>query len=120
MPSLMRLATEAAKYAATRQTVIATNVANADTPGFVARDMTPFSPDTDRMPLRRTHPAHMAGASAQGEAVSVHDARADPNGNTVSLQDQVLRGVEASRAHGRAVAVYSASLDIIRASLGRG
>ena len=47
------------------------------------------------------------------------DAPADPNGNSVSLEDQVLRGVEAMRAHDRAIAVYQASLDLMRMSLGR-
>jgi len=119
MPSLMRLATGAAKHAATRQTTIATNVANADTPGFRARDVAAFAPDAYRLPLRRSRAAHMAGAPDQVEARILRDVRADPNGNTVSLEDQVLRGVEASRAHGRAVTIYSASLDLLRASLGR-
>ncbi|TFL18130.1 flagellar basal body protein [Jannaschia formosa] len=119
MPSLMRLATGAAKHAATRQTVLATNVANADTPGFRARDMASFSPDADRLDLRRANARHMAGASDRTEPEMLRDARADPNGNTVSLEDQVLRGVEASRAHSRAVTIYSASLDLLRASLGR-
>ncbi|WP_245947625.1 flagellar basal body protein [Jannaschia seohaensis] len=119
MPSLMRLATDAAKHAAARQTVIATNVANADTPRFRASDLPAFRPDAGRLPLRRSHPAHMAGAPDRSGPEILRDARADPNGNTVSLQDQVLRGVESARAHNRAVTIYKASLDLLRASLGR-
>lgn len=119
-PSLLRLATEAARHAARRQTVIASNVANADTPGYRARDVAAFAPDAGRMPLRRSHPAHMAGAAHRDPPRAIPDAAADPNGNTVTLQDQILRGVEASRAHNRALTVYRASLDVLRASLGRG
>jgi flagellar basal-body rod protein FlgB len=119
MPSLMRLATQAARHAASRQAVIATNVANADTPGYRARDIPPFDPQNDAMVLRRSDPRHLAGASDGPSARVMQDARIDPNGNSVSLQDEVLRSVEVSRAHSRALAVYGASLDLMRASLGR-
>jgi flagellar basal-body rod protein FlgB len=72
------------------------------------------------MPLRRSDPRHLAGQGAELRAKAVADAPADPNGNTVSLQDEILRSVEAARAHSRALAVYRASLDLMRASIGKG
>ncbi|WP_371156216.1 FlgB family protein [Jannaschia sp. 2305UL9-9] len=119
IPSLLRLASDAAKHAAARQTVIATNVANADTPGYRARDMAPFQPASTEMPLNRTHPGHLAGTSRSARVFQESGTPADPNGNTVSLQDQVLLGVEATRAHNRAVTIYKSSLDMLRASIGR-
>lgn len=120
IPALFRLASDAARHAATRQATIATNVANADTPGYRARDIAPFRPDADQMPLRRSHPGHLAGTPWTTLIFEETGTAADPNGNTVSLQDQVLRGIEASRAHNRALTVYRSSLDMLRSSLGRG
>jgi flagellar basal-body rod protein FlgB len=119
MPSLMRLAMDAARHAAARQAVIAANVANADTPGYRARDLGAFDPGADGMQLRRSDPRHLAGGGSPQRPQVLADAPADPNGNSVTLQDEVLRSVEAGRAHNRALAVYSASLDLMRASLGR-
>ncbi|WP_245624152.1 flagellar basal body protein [Jannaschia donghaensis] len=118
MPDILRLAAGAAAHSANRQGVIAANVANADTPGFRARDMAAFSPD-DGFQLRRTDARHMAGQAGRAETFALKQAMADPNGNTVDLEDQVLRGIEASRAHNRAITVYRNNLDILRAALGR-
>ena len=118
MPAIMRLAAGSAKQAAARQAVISGNVANADTPGFRALDIAPFSPDDD-FGLRRTHPGHLAGREGRTEAFELKGALADPNGNTVDLEDQVLRGIEASRQHDRALTVYRSALGMMRAGLGR-
>ncbi|MCK0168265.1 FlgB family protein [Jannaschia sp. S6380] len=119
MPEIMRLAAGMARQAATRQAVIATNVANADTPGYRARDMATFSPD-DGLALRRTHARHLTGPEGTARPRILHDVPADPNGNTVSLEDQVLRGIEAARHHDRALTVYRSALGMMRAGLGRG
>lgn len=118
MPNILRLAAGAAAHSANRQGVIAGNVANADTPGFKARDIADFSPD-DGFALRRNDARHFAGMSGQAEVFTLRDAAADPNGNTVDLEDQVMRGIEASRAHDRAITVYRNNLDILRSALGR-
>ena len=119
IPALLRLASNAASHAANRQAVIATNVANADTPGYRAKDVAPFAPASDDLPLRRTQARHFAGTPSTPRIFEEQDAPADPNGNTVALEDQILRGIEASRDHNRALTVYRASLDILRASIGR-
>jgi flagellar basal-body rod protein FlgB len=119
MPSLLRLAGDAARHAAARQTVIATNVANADTPGYRAHDVAAFVPEGDAMPMRATRAGHLGGAGGTPRALIDRDAAADLSGNTVSLDTQVLRGIEAQRAHNRALTVYSATLDLLRAGLGR-
>jgi flagellar basal-body rod protein FlgB len=119
MPGLLDLAASAAKHAAARQAVIARNVANADTPGYRALDIAPFSPDQDGLTMRRTHPAHLGAPGEMTPRADFSAIPADPNGNSVTLEDQVLRGVEAQRAHGRAVTIYSSTLDLLRAGLGR-
>ncbi len=118
MPDLMRLAAGAARHAAARQATIATNVVNADTPGFRARDVAPFSPD-DGFAMRATRPQHLGATSSAVEPFELRGVPADPNGNTVDLEDQILRGIEASRRHDRAVTIYSNALDMMRASIGK-
>lgn len=118
MPDIMRLAAGAARHAAARQAVIAVNVANADTPGFRAQDITPFAPD-DAFAMRTTRANHLMGGRFGSEAFELRDIAADPNGNTVDLEDQVLRGIEASRRHDRALTIYSSALDVLRASIGK-
>ena len=118
MPDLMRLAARAASHAATRQATIAVNVANADTPGFRARDMAPFSP-ADGLAMRATRPDHIGSAASAPRSFELRDAPADPNGNNVDLEDQILRGIEAARRHDRAVTIYANALDVMRSSIGR-
>lgn len=118
MPDIMRLAAGMARHAAARQATIAVNVANADTPGFKARDHAAFSPD-DGFALRRTREGHVGAGGSSVEAGVLRGAPADPNGNTVVLEDQVLRGIEAARHHDRALTVYRSALGMMRAGLGR-
>ena len=42
-----------------------------------------------------------------------------PNGNDVSIETEMVRGVDARRQHDAAMAIFRASLDILRTSLGR-
>jgi len=118
IPQLLRLAAGTARHAATRQAVIATNVANADTPGFKARDMTSF-PQAVEFQLRTTRAGHLSTSVADSKSFELRNVAEDPNGNTVDLEDQILRGIEASRRHDRAVTVYKNALDMMRSSLGR-
>jgi flagellar basal-body rod protein FlgB len=48
------------------------------------------------------------------------DAEPSPNGNTVSLETELVRSASAKRQHDVSLAIYRSSLDILRASLGRG
>jgi flagellar basal-body rod protein FlgB len=119
------MAKEMALHAAGRQAVVAANVANADTPGYRAGDLRAF-PETYRggatLALRTTRPEHV-GAAASGRQPAVvpdRDAEPSPNGNTVSLETELVRSASAKRQHDVSLAIYRSSLDILRASLGRG
>lgn len=120
---ILRLAGLKADHAAQRQGLVAQNVANADTPGYRARDLPTFA-DTYRTGfdtgLRQTRAGHMDGGGVSGQARPVDaDGQAAPNGNTVSLEAEMLRSVDIKRGHDRALAVYRASLDVLRSALGR-
>lgn len=115
---IFRTAQAMASHAAQRQALIARNVANADTPGYRARDLVPFSEIHANGDLRRTRPGHVLPGDMEVEAA--RPGALSPNGNNVSLETEMMMAAEASGAHERALAIYQASLDILRASLGRG
>jgi flagellar basal-body rod protein FlgB len=111
---IFSLASAQARHAAARQAVVARNIANADTPGYRARDIADFAETLRQMQTR--------DAGRAGElSFRTKDAGtpASPNGNSVSLELEMLRGIEAQRAHSRALRVYGSALGILRASIGR-
>jgi len=113
-----------ARHAAKRQSVIAGNVANADTPGFRARDMDAFADSAAADPsrtMRATRSTHLNGRlpDALSEAHVDDGAEAAPNGNTVSLEEELMKGVAARRQHDQALAIYRSAVTMLRASLGR-
>ncbi len=112
LPDMMRVAQQMARHAAARQVVLAENVANADTPGFAARDLPEFGAMVRDGSLARGEIEH--AAIVDRTAVT----RA-PNGNTVSLEDQMMRAAQTRQSHELALAVYSSARNILRTALGR-
>ncbi len=106
------LAANRARHAAARQAQIATNIANADTPGYRARDIAPFE--------EVFRAAQAPGQSSQMALRTVDAGGAESlNGNTVSLEVEMVRSVDAQRDHGRALMVYRSAMNVLRISLGR-
>jgi flagellar basal-body rod protein FlgB len=120
---VLRLAGGLARHAGARQSQLAQNVANADTPGYRARDLVPFAeafergePRTD---LRTTRPEHFGNAESLLDWDSIDSPDSEsPNGNTVSLEDQMLKGAETVQSHQLALTVYSQALSILRTAIG--
>jgi flagellar basal-body rod protein FlgB len=128
---ILSLAESLADHAARRQELLARNVAHADTPGYRAADLEPFSQtyaaravigDAAAFRPAATRPGHAAGpaggAGAEARAEAAPGA-ASPNGNTVALDDQMVRAAEAKLQHDLALGVWRKSLDILRAAMGR-
>ncbi len=119
---LTRMAQALAAQSGARMAVIAENVANADTPGYKAKDVPAFAEvyEAGGLEMRATRPAHLAAPSAAStpvpDRVRGHEA---PNGNSVSLEAEMVKSVEARQNHDMALAIYRATSDVIRASLGR-
>jgi flagellar basal-body rod protein FlgB len=115
-----------AVHAGQKQAVIAQNVANADTPGFVARDLPSFqeifaSNEGGLTQQRATRPGHLHGLNGADVESMIREDRtfAAPDGNTVSLETEMLRGADAKRQHDKSLAIYQSAMNILRASLGR-
>jgi flagellar basal-body rod protein FlgB len=113
-----------------RQRVLAHNIANADTPGYRPRDLTPFAELVARRmatsvpALATTDPRHLRPGS--GDGVGSWRAKEDrraverlPNGNAVALDEQALRVADTDAAHALAMGLHRRYLAMFRAALGR-
>ena len=115
------VASSGMKAQATRLRHVSENIANADTPGFVARDVPAFAsyyaPPDDLAHQRATRAAHLNGLQS-GHSIPIIQSPGDgaPNGNQVSLETELLKSVEAKRAHDRALAIYKSALKILRST----
>jgi flagellar basal-body rod protein FlgB len=111
-----------------RQRVLSENVANADTPGFRARDLAPLkldqlTPRATAVGLVRTDAAHqVASGSATGGFESVRNSTLEirPAGNAVSLEDEMIKVAANQMDYQAATALYTRSLGLIKTALGRG
>lgn len=114
-----------------RQQVLSQNVANADTPGFKARDLSPFDPSprlaqpaVQRAALLVTDPAHIAGAAGGDNGrfgrprTSAFEVR--PSGNAVVLEDEMMKVAQNQMDYQAATSLYSRSLGLIKLALGKG
>ena len=116
---VFRLAHGMAVHAGQRQALISQNVANADTPGYVARDIPSFQETVTHDPARAqkaTRSRHLNGSNPNTPLVSPFEDRqfASLDGNTVSVEKEMLRAVETKRQHDRSLAIYRSALDVLR------
>ena len=111
-----------------RQRVLAENVANADMPGFVPRDLVPM---TGRQPQRLaavavevTHAAHVIGQATPGGSAFGERSEAGwettPDGNAVVLEEQMMKVAENQMDHQMATTLYGRALALMRAAVSSG
>ncbi|MEM6303392.1 MAG: FlgB family protein [Pseudomonadota bacterium] len=116
---VFRMSAAMARHAGHRQAVIAQNVANADTPGYVARDIpafaTSYAPDDSGAHQRATRAGHMHGmVPGQAPPIMEMPGEGSPNGNQVTVEEEIFKAVEAKRQHDRAIAIYKSALTVMR------
>lgn len=119
---LTRMAQSLAAHAGARLALVAQNVAHADTPGYRARDLPDFASAYDQAGTgpRATRAGHFGKAAPDALRPMDTGGWADPNGNSVSVEAEMIRAAEVRQAHDMALAVYRSTSGIIRAALGRG
>lgn len=112
-------------YVSERERVIAQNVANADTAGYVARDLKPFTFDQamgsqsgQGLQPAMTAANHLAGKPGKGGGVyrpkAGEDSETTLNGNAVVLEDQMIKMSEARMDYDAAIGFYQKSLALLR------
>lgn len=109
-----------------RQRVVAQNVANADTPGYVARDLkvpTDFAAALAQgsgLRMTQTNPAHMPPGGPNGAPVARFTSDASPDsettqdGNSVVVEEQMLKMAESRLAYDAAIGLYQKSMAMLR------
>jgi len=116
-----------------RQGVLSQNVANADTPGYGARDLK--APDFETLlrntvkgteisnGLRTTNSKHIAlQASAESGGFTdfaASDVEASLNGNSVSLESEMMKMADTQASYQAATNLYSKAVDMMRTAIGR-
>lgn len=100
------LASQQNRWLTVRQSTVAQNVANANTPGYKALDVEPFDAvlNSTGVEMRRTRSNHMSPTGGTGsDAATEENARWQivHSGNSVSLEEQMLKAGEVSGAYAR-------------------
>ena len=131
--SVLNVLKQALGYHSDRQRVIADNVANANTPNYTPRDVSrsEFERAVEKAQQGaqpgRTGPAPVAASTThsahiEGRAVSTRDLRTERapdsettiNGNSVVLEEQMVRANENRMRFETALGLYNKSLSLIR------
>lgn len=105
---LFDLASRQAEWLSVRQEVVATNIANANTPKFRAKDISPFEAvmqsTGSTMGMAKTHPSHF-GASSLSDNIAVNESEVSneigvqESGNTVALAGEMTKTGEIKRQY---------------------
>ncbi|MDB5511307.1 MAG: flagellar basal body rod protein [Enterovirga sp.] len=110
-----------------RQKVLAENVAQANTPGFQAKELVePSRPASGAavggaLAVDRTSPLHLAAASGGASDVTktaTGGFETRPSGNSVNLEDEMLKVAGNQSDYQLAASLYQKSLSMLRAAAG--
>ena len=110
-----------------RQRVLAENVANSDTPNFKPRDLVEpkFDPSGAAaggpLALVRTTPGQMAppGASETFDESRKGGFETRPAGNSVNLEDEMLKLSQNQMDYEAVTGLYSRSLHLLKTAIGK-
>jgi len=96
---LFDLASRHAQWLTVRQTAIAENISNANTPGYEAGDVAPFEAiyDGAGLSIATSDPRHLGFEAAEPASFAVKDAPAweiHHSGNSVSLEQELMKANE--------------------------
>ncbi|WP_291043422.1 FlgB family protein [Hyphomonas sp.] len=103
-----------ARYAAEAQSVSATNIARANEPGYKAKEIESFDAFLARV-------SNSAATDPMTASFRVTESQGpmSPNGNSVSLEQEIFNSAEAMGQHSLALSVYTKSMDLLRTAIGR-
>ena len=119
---LFDLASSQARWLSVRQATIASNVANANTPGFKALDIEPFNKVLDNAgsALAVTSPQHIGTGGP--ETTAQRTRKSDSwdivhSGNSVSVEQEMLKAGDVNRDYSLNTAVVKAFHRMLTASM---
>lgn len=119
---LLNLAERRMEWLQNRETVLAGNVANANTPKYSPKDVSPFQGvlnSAQAVTLMRTQPGHMTGPGGGTYAHNTgHVSSID--GNRVVLEDELAKIADTNDQHRFATTVYGRYMGMYSMALGGG
>ena len=114
-----------------RQTILAQNIANADTPDYRPRDLNAkdflrlaqgVAGRTTRIAVSKTDQSHLEGRPSARLGLTGHEQRmpyeASPDGNAVILEEQTAKAGQTALDHQMASNIYRKYVGMIRTALG--
>jgi len=126
--SLFAVLKKRMEYIGNRQEVLAENIANADTPKYIAKDLKPF----DFKDLMRRQAMHVKPVGTNPQHIGTSPARLreyaenEPkpyestiNGNEVVLEEQMTKMSESQIDHELTTEVYKKNMKLFRIALGK-
>ena len=117
---LLDLAARKSVWLAARQATLASNVANANTPGYHAKDIAPFADvlAKTQLELSSTSGAHLtlantgAGTSEEANAFDVSET-----GNSVGVESEMIKAGEVNRDYATTTNIVKTFHAMLMASL---
>lgn len=113
-----------------RQDLLSQNVASANVPGYTPRDLKPMDFENTLKATRMsassslavTDPRHIAFTSATTgyEEKTAPDVAATPTGNSVSLEDEMIRVADTQAQYQAATNLYAKAIEMMKIAIGRG
>lgn len=109
-----------------RQTVLAENVANADTPGYTAQDLKEpnfsqmLAATSGKLALATSDPGHLTSAPNGKPDFQIVKSEGDRmlNGNNVQLDEQALKVSENASEFSLMETLYRSELGLVKMALG--
>jgi flagellar basal-body rod protein FlgB len=121
---LFDLAEKRLAWTAQRQSVLASNIANANTPAFQARDVQSFASvlaGSGSIEPVRTQSAHMTGTTPTGLSSLTMDPSKTRalDGNTVSLDQQLTKVADTETTQALVTTIWKKYMGMFSMALGR-
>jgi flagellar basal-body rod protein FlgB len=127
--TLFELANKRMAYLSQRQRVLSENVANANTPGFVPKDLKPMDfrsilrSETGHLQPAVTNAAHLTGATAPGSFKAGRERPGEvfetsPDGNAVSLEQQMIKVSDTTTQYQLSANLFQKHLGMLKTAIG--
>jgi flagellar basal-body rod protein FlgB len=113
------------QWLSARQSVIAENVANANTPGYHSADLKPqdfgklLGASAGKLQLATTDPRHIAAAAGVQSAESADPAAKVTSDKVVSLEEQMMKVSQNTSDFTFTTGLYQKQIALIKDAIGR-
>ena len=121
--------TDKMRWHQARQGLLAENVANAETPGYRGRDLAQYdfadrasASSSATVTTSATQPMHFSVSSSEGAAFGAQrmaNFEITPEGNGVTLEDEMMKVSTNLMDYQAATSLYQKSIKILKTAMGR-